>query len=214
MRFIQAMMLTVLAMSLGGCALLGWAADVVEGGKPVKPVYQLQDQPTVVMIDDPTNKLPTVDLPNLIAGRINDRLVDEQVIDESNMVAANRISQLAADHSAFKTWPIDKVGKEAGAQQVIYVLVKQFMLSDESQMYRPVAQVRVKVIDVASGQRLYPATGDGHPVAVEQFYKSMDGANRSTQTIIARRLAEELAREIAYLFYEHLPPQPGERLPG
>jgi len=214
MRLRHLMLLMGLATSLGGCALVGWAADVVGGGQKIPPAFTLADRPTLVMVDDPTNKLPTVDLPNLIAGRVGNRLVERQAIGRANLMPAVRVSQLAADHADFTTWPIDRVGREAGAQQVIYAVVQQFQLVDASQIYQPVAEVRVKVIDVPSGQRLYPPTGAGHPVSVEQFYRSMDGSTRATETVLARRLAEELAVNIAKLFHEHLPAQPGERLPN
>jgi len=214
MRIGHLLLLTGLALSLGGCALVGWAADVVEGGRTIKPVYILEDRPTLVMVDDPANKLPTVDLPNLIAGRIGNRLVDQQVISEANFVPAVTVSRLAADHADFKTWPIDRVGREAGAEQVVYVVIQQFTLTDASQMYRPIAESRAKVIDVPSGQRLYPGAEQGHPVGVEQFYRSMDGSNQATETVLARRLAEELAFNISLLFHEHLPDQPGSRLPN
>lgn len=214
MRILQYLMLIGLGCSLGGCAIAGWTADVIASGTPIKPVYDLADRPTVVMVDDPTNKLTTYDLSNLIAGRVGDALVREKVIERANMVAANRISQIAADNSAFRTWPIDKVGKEAGAEQVIYVVIQQFDLADDSGTYRPVAEARVKVIDVPSGQRLYPNAREGHPVGVQQFFQAMDGSNRSTEAILGRRLAEELAVEIGYLFHEHLPPQQGSKLPG
>lgn len=214
MNTLRIALTAALGVALGGCALLGWTASAVQNAIPVDAAYELQDRPTLIMIDDPSRKLTTIDLSTLIAGRMADLFVAEKVVGKPNMLAGNRAAQLAADHPDFGRWPIDRVGREAGAQQVVYALVQEFRIVDEAGMYRPLAEMRVKVIDAETGKRLFPVgTDTGQPVVVEQFYRSMDGSGLSTETVLARRLSEELAVKMAQLFYAHPREPQGSTVP-
>jgi len=196
-----------------GCEVAGVVADVVAGGADVDAVYELPDRPTLILVDNPGDRLTHHHQADLIAGRIGDALKKNEVVEQ--VVPTPMVSSLEERYDDFDRWPIDKVGKHAGAQQVIYILVQQFSLRDEA-IYRPTAKVHVKVIDVASGGRLFPPPRheQGYPVSRQQQYTNMDGATATTESLLARELAETLAGDVAKLFYKHPKPQPGDRLPG
>lgn len=205
--------LAAILTATAGCEVAGVVADVVGGGGQVDAVYELPDRPTLVLVDDPANRLPRHHLADIIAGRIGDALKNNDIVEQ--VVPTTMAGSLEQRHDDFDRWPIDKVGQHAGAQQVIYVLVQAFSLRDEA-IYRPTARVHVKVIDAASGARLFPPARHehGYPVARQQQYTHMDGATATTEQLLGRRLAETLARDIGRLFHPYPKPQPGERLPG
>ncbi len=213
-RYATMTVLLACAIMLSGCAVAGVITDVVAGGKTIHAVYEPPDRPTLVLVDDPGKRLTHPDLANLIAGRVGDGLKEHQVVEQ--VVPTTMVASLREREADFDTWPIDQVGRHAGAQQVIYVLVQEFVLSESPGVYRPQARAFVKVIDVDTGARLYPPprAEQGHPVATQQSYRDMSGATATTQTLIARNLAETLGRNIAKLFYDHRAPEPGDKLPG
>ncbi len=213
-RWIAAAALLGLAGLAGGCQVAGVVADVVSGGGSIDAVYEPTDRTTLVLVDDPGRRLSGGDLSGLIAGRIRDALIEEKVVE--HVVPTTMVQNLRQQHDNFSQWPIDKVGQHAGAEQVIYVAVEHFQLTEAGAIYRPRAAVRVKVIDVASGARLFPSprVDRGYPVQVEQHYRDMSGATPTTESLLSRDLAEHLAAAVAKLFYKHKPPQTGDQLPG
>lgn len=215
---VRALSLAVVAMVGAGCQPVGFLAYAIGAEGKVKAAYKLEARKTLVLVDDPSEpaKLPSPQLQNLIAGRVGDRLVAEGVLDRADLIPANRVSQLAAEEADFGQWPIDRVGRAVGAKQVVYVLITGFGVSDNGAIYQPTAEARVKVIDAATGDRLFPdaQAGSGHPVRTQRSYESMDNATPTTDLIVARRLAETLARDVARLFHKYREERVGDRLAG
>lgn len=212
----QALVLSLaLLAALAGCQAAGYVAQVVGGGEKIEARYEPLDRPTLIMVDDSMEnpRLPTRELGMLIADRVGGMLVDKQVL--SSYIEPTRVARLAADDPDFHKRSIVDIGKQLGAEQVIYIGMDAFYLTEDGHMYQPFAQAHVKVIDTAGdGARLFPADADGLAVAVQQSYRSMEGATATTHRIISERLAEEFAEKIAKLFFEHKAPEPGQRLPG
>jgi len=200
-------------VAAAGCQPVGFLAYVIGGEGTVERVHKLDKRPTVVLVDDPSEPglLPSPQLTNLIAGRVGDALVREGVLKEAQVVAANRVSRLAAEHMDFEDWAIDRVGLEVGAEQVVYVLVTGFTVSQGGAVYEPAATVRVKVMDAETGRRLFPARGS-HPVATKLRLQPMENATATTDLIVARRLGEALARDVARLFHKWQPEPAGRML--
>lgn len=201
-----------------GCQPLGFAAYVLGADGKVKAAYKLEARKTVVLVDDPSDpaKLPSPQLNNLIAGRVGDRLVEEGVLQREDLVPADRVSHLAAEEADFGAWPIDRVGHAVGAEQVVYVLITGFSVSESGAIYEPVAEARVKVIEAKTGDRLFPPpeVGAGAPVRTERSIAAMENATSTTHLIVARRLGETLARDVARLFHKYRKAQTGDRLSG
>ncbi len=220
-KCLVALALSLMAMALGGCQSAGFVAQVF-GKNQVPAVYALEDRPTLVLVEDAGEAdLTTPDLAGLIAGRIGQQLESANVV--SKVIPFNDFTRLKADTPAFSTdpkkWNIARIGRELGAEQVVYVAIQRWRLSEEGVIYRPYAEARVKVIDAAADTRRFPPAADqygssGHPVITQESYGSMDGASQTTHMIVARRLADAVAREVAWLFYEHKLPEPGDKLPG
>ncbi len=196
------------ALSLPGCMLFDFFAQPFED-RSIKAVFTLTDQPTVILVDDPAGLLPTTDLKNLIASRVEFLLKDNKALKE--IVPYGNVEQLRAAEADFDKWPMDKVGQRLSARQVIYIMVEQFALLQPGDVYRPTANVQVKVVDSITGQRLFPPTADmrGYPVAVRQSFKAGQESTRGAENLLARRLAEVIAKDSAELFYNHTPREPG-----
>ncbi|MHB1155479.1 MAG: hypothetical protein ACYC26_01435 [Phycisphaerales bacterium] len=207
-----AAVLMTAAFALAGCDTVGYVATAIGGGGDIPALYALKDRPTLVFVDDPAHKLSTTTLAGLIAGRVGQELEDQKVV--TRVIDPTVVDQMRAEHSEFATWPIDKIGKQAGAEQVIYISVQEWrMVTEGGAMYEPTCEVRVKVVDVPSGTRLFPdpSTELGYPMVTQRRHTDMLQADAATGLVLARDLAEHAAGDTAKMFYAHPGPEPGAK---
>lgn len=211
------------AVVLCGCdSIIGFPAAAIGGPGKVPAAYTLPDRPTLVLVDDPTARFSDPNLALVVAANVEHHLKFHEVLT-APLVPTSRLADLQAkagdDYAAM---PVDQIGRELGAQQVIYVLIDAVSLQDVPGVYKPSATAQVKVIDTATGRRLFPdppapnqpassTPVRGQPVAVELKYKGADVGSRGAVERMKRTVAEVLGRDVARLFYKWSPPEPGYR---
>ena len=201
----------VLAMllPLAGCQLFGFVGANFLPVEKIKPVYKPIDQKTLVFIDDPRHAAPSPTLLAIVAETAAEQLRREKVIAE--FVPHSQLEDLRTSSEDFESLPIDRIGERLGAQQVIYVLIDGFDSGgDRQELQRPTASARLKVVDVGTGKRLFPALGEhgvGSSLPFEQ--PPLDSESHGRQTAIARRLAQRLGEDIARQFHDHKPREVG-----
>lgn len=211
------MLLTLAFLAaLGGCEAPAFIAETAGIGGKVKPVFDLPNRPTLVLVDDPQNHLGDPTLRTVIAANVAHHLADQKVIT-SKPIAGKEVTELAArvGQDAFSRMPIAQVGRELGAEQVLYIDVEAVSLQPAPGMYRPTASLEIKVVDVATNTRLYPepppledptAPKRGRSLTVQLRYdKTLRAQSRGLDAEMARRLAERIGLEVARLFYEYKP---------
>ena len=99
---------------------------------------------------------------------------------------------------------ITELGKSVGADIVIYAVVTNFSLSPETGSYIPQASLRVKVIDVAEGKRVWPDTEFGFPLEVQiPQLPGLSPDGNAGQLAIEQQLANRAGLGISQLFYRH-----------
>ncbi len=205
--------LLAMLIVLSGCEVVGYPIQVIAGPARIPAVHELADRPTVILVDDPVGKLPERALANLLADRIGNRLLEADALEQ--VIPSTLVQQLRQDEPEFGNWAIDRVGRSVGAEQVVYVLVQDFQLTEEQLVMRPTIAMRIKVVDVDSGRRLFPVNDQmGYAIGHELVYEQMSDAPATAKQLLARRLIEEAGQRIAKLFYNHKAPEPGEGLPG
>ncbi|MCC7145519.1 MAG: hypothetical protein IT443_03665 [Phycisphaeraceae bacterium] len=156
--YVVALYLAV-GLSLGGCVAAGVLASGVAKEK-VKARYRLPDQKTLVLVDDPKKLLGDPSAPAAAANRVAFDLIEKETLLAERFVAQEKLTAMIADLGpAYARMPIDQVGKKLDAATVIYVYIDSVQMQSEPGIYRPTAQARVKVIDTATGKRLFPAPG-------------------------------------------------------
>jgi len=212
-RTISIAILITAAVSLIGCQIGGFVMSNVLPRPKIPAAFEPPDQPTAVLVDDPHRLLPTVQLMPIIAGQVGGELEDNEVISE--VIPPSLIEDLRASEPEFARWPIDKIGRRVGARQVIYILIESYEMleTDTSEIYRPTASVRVKVVDVATGDRLFPKSDAlGYPVTVQKHYRDAHDVGVGDRAVMARQLAARVGEDIARLFYEHKQPEVGSKI--
>jgi hypothetical protein len=208
MRLVAAFILLVATILGAGCNIVGPAAAVLSGPPQRDAEYILPDVPTVVFVDDRGNTIGSNarTLRKEIADKVSADLMEKKVL-ATTILPRDAMGVVAAHDREGDLLPIDAIGREVGADQVIYVEMIAFQGSSDGMSPQPYAACRVRVIDVNARQRLFP---DDEAVsasrALDVTMRPLDPAayrTSSSRLKVSRALADLLGERIAKLFYKH-----------
>ena len=210
------LILAVSCLYLAGCAGPGFVGYVIAGPPKVKAKYTLKPAATLVIVDDPQDLLGDPNFPAVVGANTGYHLTQNDVLTTEQVVPQDHLSTLAAQlGDRYQNTPIDQIGSRLDAQQVIHVLIRSASLEADNTYYQPAATIEVKVIDTATGDRLFPqpadqpasrATAPGYTVEVQMKSQTLDTTRRGDLMILARSLSERIGLEVAQVFYTHVPP--------
>jgi hypothetical protein len=126
------------------------------------------------------------------------------------------MSIVAKKERANKVMSIEDIGKEVGAQQVIYVEMVMFAESPDGATPKPTAHAQVRVIDIEAQERVFPpADGTEKSRSIQASLNVVDPAelrNGSSRSKLMQQLADETGEVIGKLFYKHEPHNLGSNL--
>lgn len=199
----------VLALaSAGGCNILGGVGYIVHGPPKAPAVYELQDRPTVIFVDDRNSTIPARSeiirrrIAEVASRELMNRGLVTVTIQPQDALAAARL------HDRYEqVMSIDKIGATVGAEQVIYVEMLAFKATTDGYTPKPYAACMVKVWDADANERLFPGPEvpeGAHPLQVSglpvnpELYRS-----RGTLVQVYETLADQVGIELTKLFYEH-----------
>ncbi|MFM1833051.1 MAG: hypothetical protein RLZZ461_1367 [Planctomycetota bacterium] len=199
-----------------GCNVIVPVAYVIEGPGTIPADYTLRDTSTAVFVDDRDSAFPRTSLRAIVGNEITNRLIANKALPARMLVDAGDVMSLVRGlETSDSRVSIERIGREAGVEQVVYVELKGFALTLDGVTPRPTAVCNVKVIDLAAGIRVYP--GDGSPTGREIVSQIREVDPSLFQSFAKRRkveddLATELGKTVAELFYEHERVELGENL--
>ena len=175
-------------------------------GQKVEAKFRLADGPLMILVDDPSER---VDWP-AAKQYLFDDLAQELLKNKAakKIIPRQTVEHLRQSIPDFEKRGCREMGERAGADQVLWIQVQDF-LADQNIQDPSVAAyfgVTVKVINAAESKsrsrvRLWPASPRGHFVTV-----SMGGSEvaiAKTKDGISKELVARLAVDIAELFYGH-----------
>lgn len=201
---------------LAGCNYIVPVAYMIEGPGLIDAEFELRDTVTAVFVDDRENVFPRTSLRAMVAESIVDQLVKEGAVAPDKMIDARDTLALARSlETSSNRLSIERIGREAGAEQVIYVELEGFALTLDGFTPRPTSVCRVKVLDLATSSRVYPmgAAGEGREIVTQ--LREVDPA--SFESFARRRKIEDLLAtdtgvEVAKMFHQHDRVDLGENL--
>lgn len=208
--------LTVLVASgLPGCNVIVPVAYVLEGPGKIPAEFELRETSTAVIVDDRDNNFPRTSLRAIVGVQITDQLIANEVLPGSMLVdARDMIGLTRALESSEKRVSIERIGREAGVEQVIYVQLEGFALTLDGVTPKPTAVCRVKVLDLSAGMRVFPVEEpSGNEITAE--IREVDPAlfeSFAKRRRIEDDLAMRLGLVVAEVFYEHERVNLGENL--
>jgi len=190
--------------TLAGCNIVAPLAYIASGPPKVDARHKLDASRThVVFIDDRASRLPRRSLRIETAEAVEQTLMRREVLPEEQVLTTRAAMRVASAERYGSPLSIAEIGASAGADVIIYATVDAWSLSRDGVSLSPAARGRVKVIDAAADERLFPPGRDGFPVRVElpQSPSQMPtGAERRAAHI---GLAQAFGAQIARLFFQH-----------
>jgi hypothetical protein len=194
---------------LAGCNILGAAAYKVAGEPDVPAEFELAKRPTVVMVENFRHPDLAAADAEFIAQRVQERLMKKDLVP---VVRAEKIIELRGKGmGAFRKMTVKDVARAVEAEQVLYISFEAggFASMGGGSTVQGRAVVKVKVIDAATGDTLWPgAVSDGRSVSFET--SPADGTDRTSTTDLRYKLYDGLAARAVRLFHKFKPSEQGE----
>ncbi|MCP4836635.1 MAG: hypothetical protein GY895_17935 [Phycisphaera sp.] len=210
-----AALLAFLSASIAGCNVIVPVAYVLEGPGKIPAEYTLRDTSTAVFIDDSNSRFPRTALRAMVGVEVTQQLIQNKAVPANMMVDSRDVIGLVrAIETNGRRATIERIGREAGVEQVIYVKLEGFAMTLDGVTPRPTAVCSVKVLDLASGIRVFPMEEGKGRETVAQL-REVDPSLFETfakTRLIEDSLATKLGRNIAEVFYEHERVDLGENL--
>lgn len=193
--------------ALVGCNILAPAVFLIEGPPKVEAAYRDLDpnRPTAIFIDDRKNHVPKRSLRMRMGQVAEQDMMQRGIVLEANMISSRDTARVAASKDSFNE-PIAVVdlGREVGAEVVIWVVIDEWTLSRDGGSLSPTVRGRVKIVDAKSNERIWPEIADGWPLAAEVPVRPQElGTSRSDNDRYNEELAVYAGRELARLFYTY-----------
>jgi hypothetical protein len=202
--------LGVLAVA-AACNIVGPAVYLIHGPEKTPAAYKLPDEkPAVIFIDDVDSRLPNRLSRQRIAKTAERALLDEECVKDSTIISSDAALAAASGERFGKQLGIAEIGEKVGAKTVIYARIENFSISPDGAQFAPMVRMRVKVVDVESRKRLFPAPESTDPVAqwftVKYDMPTGQGAMPSQMSDVMKAeqdLADAAGLALARVFFEH-----------
>ena len=193
---------SLLLLSQTGCAMVGAVAHKVVGEPPVPAQYMPdKNKPMFVLVENYRNPA---------AGRMDGQRLMLHLADE---LRRHRVAPVVDPEEAnalraradYRTMKVEEVGAAAGAKQVLYVHLGAVSIDNTvgGEMIKASAEMRVRVVDVATGRTLWPTdTPEGHLLMAQTSWsRTSTGAPEGIDEPALRdQVARGAANQIVRLF--------------
>jgi hypothetical protein len=198
-----ALSLVAAMITLQGCNIVAPVYYLVHGPEKIKKVHALdKNKSTVIFIDDRSNHVPRRSLRIMIGEEAEKTLLKQRTVKD--MISTQSAMAAAGTDRFGKPLSNTEIGEAVKAQILIYATIDSFGLSTDGTTLAPIVDMRVRVIDVAADQRVWPDDAAGY-----RLIARLPASTKSMPTSTSARyqVEDELARyagmELAQLFYNH-----------
>jgi len=193
------------------CNILGPVGYLVAGPEKTPALHKLaDDKSAVIFIDDVDSKLPNRMMRQRIGKTAERALLDNKCVREAEIISSDAALAAAGGERFGKQLGIAEIGEKVGAKVVIYARVEYFTLSPNGAEFAPSSRMRIKVVDVETRKRLFPAPESSDPAAqwhtVTYDLPTRQGSTPSQLGEVQRAeqdLADQTGLALARVFYEH-----------
>lgn len=200
--------LAAAACMLGGCQIISWAVASFVPKPKVQPVYEFPIDATVLVVPDTQfHHLTNPTVPEILADKINRRLITEDLVASTTSYRLLEMHQSRLDRqyrAAHGTpAPLSVLAAKFDVDRLLYIDIRQFRLRDHPSdpVWRAKFTARVWVINT-EGERMWPTDRrDGHELTVETTPTPNDSTTFSIT--LTEDLTDRMADKIVKLFYEH-----------
>lgn len=216
--FAQKILATICLLSLfalSACNIFGPIALALAPPPSKEAATELDTSLThVFYVDDRASLMPKRSLRGVIGRTAEERLIGREILKPDMVVPSMRAMRLVESESSDSPLSIADIGRNVGAQIVVYLTIDRWSLTRDGSSPAPTARGRVKIIDALENERIFPEQKTGHPVTVRMPTRPGRVPNdRVERGQLERELAVAIGRELARVFYEHeIDPMTNRRL--
>ncbi len=195
----------VVLIVTAGCNILGPAFVLAEGPPTTSAALKIDSSKNyVIFIDDLRSRLPKRSLRGVMGESAEEALLSHKAIAAGKLISSASAHRVAESESNTGKLSIVEVGRRVGADVVIYVTIDGFYITRDGQTEMPAAVARVKVLDVAVNQRVWPAMEEGYNLILQpREQRGNLPLNLAGRAAIETELSRRLGVALAQLFYEH-----------
>ena len=190
-------------LCLSGCTPLGVLAYKVAGPQPIAAKYTPDQTPMLVFVENRSQPSATVG-PDVLAGYIVEDFEENKV---APIIPAERLQELRDSKlGEFSKMSVASIGKALGASQVLWIVMVEDQVStlQGEEGTTGHALVNVKLIDVTSGQMIWPKDqASGYTVSASTNL-GIDSTQANAKDV-HRRIYGSLATQIGKLFHKWTP---------
>jgi len=200
------------SLSFAGCNIVTPVFFAIHGPGKVKKAVSLDPElKYIIFVDDPSNKIASRRLRSTIVETAQSTLLQRETV--VSMIDGRAAFAAVAKERYGKPLSIVEIGESVGADVVIYALLTEFSLGAEVGTFRPTAVMQVKLLDVRSGERLWPqGEKTSYPLRVN-LPQRPGLAPSSTGDIYKAQeaLAQQAGLALAQMFFDVEIPQSARR---
>lgn len=188
--------------ALGGCKL---GAIFMPEPKTAAKYKFTKGKKVAVLIDDYMSPAVNPGMKPALAQKIAAALLEGEALRPGDLIAAEAVDQTAKDGPGGKKLSIQHIGKEVGADLVVYVNITDFSLQSDpdNPLIFPKAKAYVKVVEVTTGERLWPIDLAGEPLETSGRMEGDLASDSADNSKWSDQLTDQLAVEVAMLFFDH-----------
>ncbi len=203
LKILTLLLATTCLAWMTGCNVLTPVAYAIHGPEKIMPGYTLdKNLKTVVFVDDPSSRVMQRRLRFAIADRATKELLAKRVLVD--MIDPRGVLTAASNERHGEQMSISDLGKTVGADIVIYAVVTEFSLTPETGSYIPQASLRVKIVDVATGKRVWPSDESGQLISIQIPQRpGTSPTGPAAKLQVEQQLSERAGLGLAQLFYKH-----------
>ncbi len=190
---------------MAGCNIAAPVALALSGPPKIPAAFEPDaSRTTVILIDDPGNKVPRRELRQIIGQTADEDLLRSKTFPAGKLISSRSALQAARGAEPGPKLSVVDIGRRVGAEVVIYAEVVEWTLAPSAESISPRASLNVRLLDTLTNERIFPEDG-GFPVTAALPEESLTkDINRS---VVDRNLARMLGLSLARAFYEHERPK-------
>jgi len=190
---------------LTGCAYVSAVALLLTPEEKIPAEYKLPEKKKVaVLVDDYMSPLGNLELKKSLATTVGQQLVAAKAIKPEDLIDPEKVLAAPTDTTDGKKLSIQHIGRDVHADYVIYINIIDFNLQSDpdNPLIQPKSRAYVKVIEVATGERLWPIDVAGYPIQGKEHMQG-EMAEEADKNEWSQKLVDKLASSAAELFYDH-----------
>lgn len=175
-------------------------------GPKVEPVYKLTRGPLLILVDDDYQLLPDPALADALVEALAEEFREHDV--NRHVIDTHQLRQIRQARADFPHLAADRVGRIAGASEVLWIQIEEFSTEADSTGH-PLSgatfAVNVRVLSARADRRedvrRWPTERQPHVIRISDRLAS-PSSERDLHALHTK-LIRQMAAEIARLFYEH-----------